>query len=120
MAEGLDFKVNELWREFARENLWAAHIPEFAEKDGQKFMRSRGRQTIYRVVRKEGDNQEYVCNSRDSEILGATVAHPIHDGPFPLSGSGKCEYETVPYCPKCEQRPSFHGSPITVKFAFSM
>ena len=44
--------------------------------------------------------------------MGAQVAHPIRDGIFPLSGSGKCKYEFVPYCPKCETEPSFHGSPV--------
>lgn len=58
----------------------------------------------------------YVCKKCGERILVAIVAHPIHDGPFPLSGSGKCKYEDVPYCPKCETKPSFHGSPIRRQF----
>jgi len=54
----------------------------------------------------------WICKICGSGILWTTVAHAIHDGPFPLSGSGRCEYEAVPYCPKCEAKPSFHGSPV--------
>ena len=54
----------------------------------------------------------YKCKDCDSTILSTTVAHPIHDGPFPLSGSGRCKYEAVPYCPKCEKKPDFHGAAI--------
>ena len=58
------------------------------------------------------ENGDYHCRDCQEVIMGATVAHSIHDGFFPLSGSGKCEYETVPYCPKCESKPNYHGSPI--------
>lgn len=58
--------------------------------------------------RKEGD----LCDKCGTPLEVTRVAHPIHDGPFPLSGSGKCEYEMVPYCPKCETKPSFHGAAI--------
>lgn len=46
-------------------------------------------------------------------VLGAEIAHPIWDGPGPCSGSGECQYDTVPYCPACENKPDFHGQPIT-------
>lgn len=58
---------------------------------------------------KKGVGYKHKCGT---EIQGARVAHPIHDGPFPLSGSGRCYYETVPFCPKCETEPSFHGAPV--------
>lgn len=48
-----------------------------------------------------------------TELLGANVHHPIHDGPFPLSGYGNVEIEVVPYCPTCEPKPSESGSVIT-------
>ena len=48
------------------------------------------------------------------EIEGVDVHHPIHDGPFPLSGSGKVHIETTPYCPKCEEKPASSGSPIKI------
>jgi len=43
---------------------------------------------------------------------GAKVTHPIHDGPFPLSGYGRVHTETVPFCPKCETTPNTSGAPI--------
>jgi len=52
------------------------------------------------------------------EILGKTVAHPIWDGPFPLSGSGQCSSEQVPYCPQCEDEPNSNGTPITPKGSY--
>ncbi len=58
---------------------------------------------------KEGVGYTHKCGT---QIDGARVAHPIHDGPFPLSGRGQCHYETVPFCPKCETEPGFHGAPI--------
>lgn len=57
---------------------------------------------------------KYVCSKCGGGIDAENRAHPIHDGPFPLSGSGQCYYEQVPYCPKCETKPAFHGSFITV------
>jgi len=62
---------------------------------------------------KEGVGFTHKCGTK---IMGARVAHPIWDGPFACSGSGQCHYETVPYCPKCETEPSFHGVPIDVPF----
>jgi hypothetical protein len=45
-------------------------------------------------------------------LASQVVSHPIHDGPFPLSGSGQVYRETVPYCPKCHAKPAPHGAPI--------
>lgn len=61
----------------------------------------------------EGKGYKHKCGTA---IMGAKVAHPIWDGPFACSGSGQCHYETVPYCPKCEVEPNFHGAPIDVPF----
>lgn len=58
---------------------------------------------------KEGIGFTHKCGT---QIVGKRVAHPIHDGLFPLSGSGQVHYETVPFCPECETEPSFHGAPI--------
>jgi len=66
-------------------------------------------------TKKEGGGYTHSCGT---EIMGAEVAHPIWDGPFPCSGSGQCHYETVPYCPKCEEKPSYSGSPITPKGSY--
>jgi len=62
---------------------------------------------------KEGVGFKHKCGT---EIAGATIAHPIWDGPFACSGGGHCQYETVPYCPKCETKPGFHGAPIDVPY----
>src|SRR3989338_9544490 len=102
-VEKLEFKVIE--------NIpsWAAFKPEIAKKDGIEYHRKRGSEIVYKC-----SDDGFECMSCGSEILAARVAHPIHDGPFPLSGSGRCEYEQVPYCPKCEEKPNYHGSFITV------
>lgn len=63
-----------------------------------------------------GDFTCFVCGS---DILSATVAHSIWDRPGPCSGSGKVKYEEVPYCPKCEKKPNYHGIPITANDDFN-
>jgi len=59
---------------------------------------------------KQGESTEHKCRDCDEVIMAAKVAHPIWE--FEGGGSGGCEYEIVPYCPKCEEEPKFHGSPI--------
>lgn len=81
---------------------------QITEKDGKKIWL-----VLSEGTGKEGVGFKHKCGE---EIMGAKVAHPIWDGPFPRSGSGQCHYETVPYCPKCEMEPSFHGAPIDVPF----
>ena len=49
-------------------------------------------------------------------IQGKKVTHPIHDGPFPLSGFGRVHTETIPFCPQCEIEPNSSGAPIDVPF----
>lgn len=60
-----------------------------------------------------GDDDKGYIHTCGATIMGAKIAHPVWDGPFPMSGSGRCLYETVPYCPECELQPSFHGTPIS-------
>lgn len=62
--------------------------------------------------RKAADGTWY-CNTCDAIIQAVQVAHPVHDGLFPLSGSGECRYESVGYCPNCEKKPGFHGAPVS-------
>ncbi len=115
MGEELEFSVNKEWAACEKENPWLAFVPEFAvDSNGQQFMRPRGRSVVYKVVTEDGNNQTYECNDCGSEIAGTTVAHSVWDGPFPGSGSGRVQNETIPYCPKCEDKPDFHGSPISV------
>jgi len=113
MPKKLEFAVNEEWATCKKQNTWLAFVPEFAEDSkGQKFMRPLGRSIVYKVVTEKGNNQTYACNDCGSEISGTTVTHSIWDGPGPCSGSGEVRSETVPYCPKCEERPSPYGIPI--------
>lgn len=58
-------------------------------------------------------DDSWKCKKCGSDIMAARVAHPIWltDGPGPCAGTGEVEYEEIPYCPKCEQPPNFHGSP---------
>jgi len=53
------------------------------------------------------------CKDCGALIQAAQIAHPVHDGLFPMSGSGECQYETVGYCPNCEKKPGFHGAPVS-------
>ncbi len=62
---------------------------------------------------KEGVGFKHKCGA---EIQGKQVSHSIHDGPFPLSGSGQVRTETVPFCPNCELEPNQYGAPIDVPF----
>ncbi len=59
------------------------------------------------------------CGTCGGTILIVKRAHPIHDGPFPFSGSGKCQYEDIPYCPTCEEKPSASGAPINPKGSYA-
>ncbi len=53
------------------------------------------------------------CKACGSDILGAQVVHSIWEHPEMCAGSGSTETEIVPYCPKCETKPAYHGTPIT-------
>jgi len=94
----LDFKKLEV-------PIWANFKPEVTEKNNVKYLKKQD--NIY-IKADDG----YSCSDCGSEIKSKKVAHPIHDGPFPLSGSGKCHYEEIPYCPKCEEEPNFSGTII--------
>lgn len=109
--ESLEFSVSEEWQKFAKENPWAACILETAvNSEGEKFARRKGNNIVYRVT-----DDGYKCVQCNSVIIAKRVAHPIWDGPFPMSGSGRCHYEDAPYCPKCEKETEFHGVPIQVR-----
>lgn len=58
------------------------------------------------------DNGGYVHDKCGATLMGTTVFHPIHDGPFALSGGGGVWEEVVPYCPVCETKPASAGAPI--------
>lgn len=75
---------------------------QIIEKDGKK---------IWLVLSESA--HKHSCGE---EIMAATVYHPIWDGPFAMSGSGRVHRETVPFCPKCETPPDERGAPIDVPF----
>ena len=81
---------------------------QITEKDGKKIWL-----VLTESTGKEGVGYKHNCGE---EIQGARVAHPIWDGPFACSGSGRVHTEIVPYCPKCELAPGFQGAPIDVPF----
>ena len=115
----LEFVIKEDWEKFMKESPWATFVPSVANQNRQIFMRNALIQNspIYKAVNNDATGSKgWKCNDCGSDIMSATVAHPIHDGPFPLSGSGQCHYEDVPYCPKCEEKPNYNGSSITIPF----
>jgi len=106
--EKLEFSVSREWKKFADKSPWATCVLETAiTPEGQKFIRKKGNALIYKKT-----DGGYRCVQCDSGIMSARVAHSIWDDPFRCSGSGRCHYENVPYCPKCETKPDFHGSPV--------
>jgi hypothetical protein len=93
---------------------WCTHLldraPEVETKGGMIWIRkTKNPEQLYVVLPK---TQKWHCAKCGAAALSAQVAHPVWDGPFPCSGSGQCEYEDVPYCPTCETKPAFDGSPI--------
>lgn len=62
---------------------------------------------------KEGVGFKHKCGT---EIMGASVHHPIWDGPFACSGGGEVRVEIVPYCPACEIEPDSRGAPIDIPY----
>ena len=111
-SQDLEFKSLEVEE-------WRAFKPEKAERDGARFLRKAGSNIIYRKV--DGALNGYRCNNCTADIMDYLVAHPIWDGPFEGAGSGRCYYEAVPYCPKCEtEKPEFSGLPIRVKTDFPL
>ena len=88
----------------------ASFRPEEAtDTDGTCYLRDGTRKVVY-VKTAEG----YACVTCGNTVMAARIAHPIWDGPFPMSGSGRVHSELVPYCPHCEEQPSYCGSPISV------
>jgi hypothetical protein len=53
----------------------------------------------------ETRNGKWVCKTCGSTIKARLQHIPIHDGPFPFSGSGQVETIELPFCPNCEETP---------------
>jgi hypothetical protein len=106
----LIFSTPDTWKEVETNN-YPLFIPQFAQgEDGANYMRGKGKTAVYKVDAERG----CTCLTCGSEIISETVTHPIWDGPFLASGSGRCQNEEVPYCPKCELKPNYHGQPIAI------
>lgn len=65
---------------------------------------------------KHGELKGYKHNQCGETVMAFIDHRPIWDGPFPCSGSGQVRRETVPYCPKCEEKPATLG-PIDLRHA---
>ncbi len=87
----------EPWQEYVPQTATCSICDDYFERrpDSEIFYRSRD------------GGKTYECGKCGSNISGAQIAHSIHDGPFPNTGSGECEYETVPYCKNCEKKARF-------------
>ena len=99
------------WTDISGEQ-WEEYVIERAEclKCNARFNRKKNGTILY-IIQK--DSSQARCRTCISGIIAGRVAHAIHDGPFPFSGSGKVRTEFVPYCPQCENKPPFDGKPIT-------
>ncbi len=75
----------------------------------------KNRDTSKYVLQPDGT---YKCRDCGETILAVLIGFPIWDGPFPISGSGRCVYNEAPYCPECEQKPDCHGSPVAPKGSY--
>ena len=64
----------------------------------------------YKRLKGEGD---YKCTNCKSGIEAVGRGHSIWDGLL-LEGGGKVQPELIPYCPKCEEKPSSSGRPIRI------
>lgn len=81
---------------------------QITEKDGEKIWL-----VLSESTGKEGVGYTHSCGE---QIIGKTVYHPIWDGPFKCSGSGRVHREIILFCPKCEYEPDENGTPIDVPF----
>lgn len=53
------------------------------------------------------------CKKCQSDIMAAEVKRSVWNFPEACAGSGEVVTDFVPYCPKCEEKPSNRGPPIT-------
>ncbi len=81
-------------------------------KCGKVYGKRMGSEIAYK---QNGPDTDFICQKCGGDILIKEVIHSIHDGPFPLSGSGKTQKECLPYCPHCEKEDSIRGTIITAK-----
>lgn len=53
----------------------------------------------------------YKCHVCSSDIMAVTQHKSVwlSDGPGPCAGTGEVERHVIPYCPKCDPKPSDRG-----------
>ena len=94
---------------------WCDHLLDKATEvdtgDGLVWIRKTHNPTQLYTAKPDGNR--WHCAKCGSVLCGATIAHTVRDGLFPCSGSGEVKYEIAPFCPTCEKKPGFHGSPTT-------
>lgn len=69
----------------------------------------------YPILEESTRNSDGSCTHKcGTDLLGKRVAHPVWhktwDG-LP-AGGGEVDYDTVPYCPKCQQEPVSNGRSV--------
>ena len=57
----------------------------------------------------------WLCNKCEAEIQQTTGYASVHDGPFPMSGSGTVIQYAFPYCPACDGKPSTPHDTVDTK-----
>lgn len=56
-------------------------------------------------------DDSWQCNACKSAIMAALQRRSVwlSDGPGPCAGTGEVEEHIIPFCPKCDQKPSKSG-----------
>lgn len=109
----LDFRITKKWLETVSRKPWLSFLPEYAmDPEGELFMRRGVGFPTYRAVSITDGKIKYACNSCGGPVMAATVVHLVRDGPFSFPGSERREFENIPYCPNCEEKPGTPGAPV--------
>lgn len=78
-------------------------MPEFVNPDASRFdfeLDQAGKQTGGLVCKK--------CKA-EIQAVHRVVSLWLRDGPGPCAGTGQTDSEQIPYCPKCDPKPSERG-----------
>lgn len=67
------------------------------------------RDVLAESARQDDGTWRHSCGT---DLVSAGVLHPVHDGPFPLSGFGNVYRQVVAYCPACHEKPGESGRPV--------
>ena len=68
------------------------------------------------IFEEGGEVKGWIHNPCGEMVMNFIDYRPIWDGPFLCSGSGRVRRESVPYCPKLEEKPVGQG-PIDLRVA---